>query len=204
MAGVMIASQKRISPFIIHTLEPIKQIFGALFFSSIGLHIYPSFLYNEGILLLTLTLFVMVFKVVVSALVVNIAFRVRVKNAIVIGVGLAQISEFTFVLASKAKGLVFRLEIRFSLCSRGILSREFFFILIGITSISMFLSPFLWYLVTSFYIQKQPEQDEFLFVSSVAEVEMFLEGGQLGAGQEADFQGMFEGSATSSRSEKMD
>lgn len=113
----MIASQKRISPFIMHTLEPIKHIFGALFFSSIGLHIYPSFLYKEGLLLLTLTAFVMVFKVLVSSLVVNVIFRVRFNYSIVIGgkfhlgslnfllflVGLAQMSEFTFVLASKAK-----------------------------------------------------------------------------------------------------
>ena len=135
VAGAMVASQKTVSEQVLHKLEPFKQIFSALFFASIGLHIYPSFLYNEGGLLISLTLIVMVSKTVVTFITMNAVFRIPAKTSALIGVGLGQVSEFTFVLASKAKG-------------RGILSREFFFLLIGVTSMSMFLSPFFWFLST--------------------------------------------------------
>lgn len=130
VAGMMIANQKNIAESVLSKLEPFKQIFSALFFASIGLHIYPSFLYNEGFLLITLTLIVMFSKALITFFVMVI-FRIPVKTSALIGIGLGQISEFTFVLASKAK-------------SKGIVSRELFFILIGITSMSMFLSPFFW------------------------------------------------------------
>ncbi|KAJ3344642.1 Transmembrane and coiled-coil domains-containing protein 3 [Kappamyces sp. JEL0680] len=131
VAGVMIVSHKHLGEHVSKSAEAIKQVFGALFFASIGLHIYPSFLYNEGILLLTLTLVIITFKIVLTMLVIHFFFRKTLRNSFIIGVGLAQISEFTFVLSSKAK-------------SAGILSRELFFILIGVTGISMFLSPFVW------------------------------------------------------------
>lgn len=103
VCGVVIAGQKQLSEEVVHTLDSIKQLFGALFFASIGLHIYPSFLYNEGPLLISLTLFLMFFKVVLTFGVVNVVFRKDSRTSMIISVGLGQISEFTFVLASKAK-----------------------------------------------------------------------------------------------------
>jgi predicted Kef-type K+ transport protein len=104
VAGVMIASKPKLGDAVMHSVESLKQFFGALFFASIGLHIYPSFLIEEGFLLLGLTLIVILFKVLLTTIVIYCAFRKPLRESFIIGVGLAQISEFTFVLSSKAKG----------------------------------------------------------------------------------------------------
>ena len=104
VAGMLLASQKKLTEEISHTLEPLKQVFGALFFASIGLHIYPSFLIKEGVLLLLLTALAILFKIVFCFLLLLLVFRLDFRTCAIIAVGLGQISEFTFVLASKAKG----------------------------------------------------------------------------------------------------
>ena len=104
VAGMLLASQRKLTEDIFHILEPLKQVFGALFFASIGLHIYPSFLISEGGLLLLLTLLAILFKIVFCFALLLFVFRLESKTCAVIAVGLGQISEFTFVLASKAKG----------------------------------------------------------------------------------------------------
>lgn len=103
VCGVVIAGQHTLAEQVVESVEPIKRMFGALFFASIGLHIYPSFLYNEWKLLISLAVFLMFFKILLSFIVINVVFRKRARNALVIAVALGQISEFTFVLASKAK-----------------------------------------------------------------------------------------------------
>jgi Kef-type K+ transport system membrane component KefB len=103
VAGMMMASRKKLSEAIEHALEPVRDIFGCLFFATIGLHIYPSFLIQEGLLLIVLTILVVGFKIFIAATVMHFIFRRSWRDALVISVGLGQISEFTFVLASKAK-----------------------------------------------------------------------------------------------------
>jgi Kef-type K+ transport system membrane component KefB len=103
VAGMYMASSKPLADGIEHTLESVKSIFGGLFFASIGLHIYPSFLIKEGLLLIVLTLIVVLVKIFLATMVIHFIFRRTWRTAIVISVGLAQVSEFTFVLASKAK-----------------------------------------------------------------------------------------------------
>jgi Kef-type K+ transport system membrane component KefB len=103
VAGMMMASQKKLSEAIEHTLAPVRDIFGCLFFASIGLHIYPSFLIQEGLLLIVLTFVVISTKICIGMTIIHFIFRRSWRDAMVISVGLGQISEFTFVLASKAK-----------------------------------------------------------------------------------------------------
>jgi K+-transporting ATPase A subunit len=55
-----------------------------------------------------------------------------------VGIGLGQISEFVFVLASK--GICFLMIAKES----KIIGREIFYLLIGTTTLTMILSPFLW------------------------------------------------------------
>eukprot|EP00842_Homolaphlyctis_polyrhiza_P004773 jgi/Hompol1/5297/HPOL_000936-RA len=136
VAGVMISSRKVLSDATIHVAEPLRGMFSALFFASIGLHIYPSFLLNEGILLVLLTAVVVLCKIVCAMLVLRIVFSYSWTNSLTVAIGLGQISEFTFVLASKAKSLE-------------LLSREIFYLLLGVTTLSMFISPLLWH-ATSF------------------------------------------------------
>nr|KAJ3420987.1 Transmembrane and coiled-coil domains-containing protein 3 [Polyrhizophydium stewartii] len=137
VAGVMVATRKNVADATIHVVEPLRGMFSALFFASIGLHIYPSFLVNEGGLLIILTTLTVVAKVVISTLVLKAILGFRWTTSITASVGLGQISEFTFVFASKAKSL-------------HILSRETFYLLLGVTTLSLLVSPALWH-ITSYF-----------------------------------------------------
>ncbi|KAI8812855.1 Sodium/hydrogen exchanger family-domain-containing protein [Cladochytrium replicatum] len=133
IAGVTISSQqwKSHAESTIHAIEPLKDVFAAMFFASIGLHIYPSFFLNEGVLLLLLAAAAVAFKYANTIVVMMGVFRYDMRTASLISTGLAQISEFTFVIASRAK-------------SNGTISREAYYTLLGTASISLIISPLLW------------------------------------------------------------
>ena len=107
VAGVIVATRKGVAETTLKTTQSLKEVFSALFFASIGLHIYPSFIVKEGLLLLALTILTILFKIVLTTVTMHILFRQSLRNSLTIGVGLCQISEFTFVLASKAKRYIF-------------------------------------------------------------------------------------------------
>ncbi|KAJ3293663.1 Transmembrane and coiled-coil domains-containing protein 3 [Borealophlyctis nickersoniae] len=135
VAGVVISAQKSHGEKALHTIEPLRDLFASLFFASIGLHIYPSFLLNEGQLLLMLTLGAMLFKIVTTLGVMMLVFRKDFNTAATIGVGLGQVSEYAFVFAARAK-------------SAGVITREIYYLLLGVTALSLLISPLLWRLVT--------------------------------------------------------
>src|SRR5436309_9886626 len=54
VAGVFIHNCRYIVDSSISVVEPVKDMFSCLFFASIGLHIYPSFLINEAPILIIL------------------------------------------------------------------------------------------------------------------------------------------------------
>jgi Kef-type K+ transport system membrane component KefB len=66
VAGVIVASDEKLSESVMEQTRPLKELFSALFFASLGLHIYPSFLLNEGLLLVLLAASCMFFKVVLT------------------------------------------------------------------------------------------------------------------------------------------
>ncbi|CAO3599332.1 unnamed protein product [Absidia cylindrospora] len=115
---------------LLSVISPVRDLFSCLFFASIGLHIYPSFLASELILLLTLTTMVMGFKYVVT-MGVLFALKFDMHTCSTMSVALAQISEFVFVLASRAKQLQ-------------IISREVYYLLLAVTSLTLMATPVLW------------------------------------------------------------
>lgn len=93
---------------IIHEIEelmaPLKDLFGAIFFVSIGMLIDPKIMweYKETIALLCLvTIFGKIFSTSFGALISGQSF----KNSLQVGMGLAQIGEFSFIIASLGVGL---------------------------------------------------------------------------------------------------
>ena len=136
VSGVIISSNtlKGLDKNVIQRIESLRDFFGCLFFAAIGLHIYPSFLYNHGKLLIFMAISVMVSKILVAYIVMRLFFRLQNWKTFTIGVALCQVSEFAFVLASKAKSL-------------GILSKEMYYLLLGVASISILLTPFAWKLL---------------------------------------------------------
>jgi Kef-type K+ transport system membrane component KefB len=133
VAGMIIGSRKSLADKVVHSIEPLRQLFSTFFFASIGLFIYPKFLYTEGVLLIFLTIGTILFKILSTTLVLCLMFRQPFKSSLIVSIGLGQVSEFTFILASKAK-------------QTQILQRDTYFLLVGVTTISIIVSPILWHL----------------------------------------------------------
>jgi Kef-type K+ transport system membrane component KefB len=126
-AGVIVRSRKGLFETSLKVIEPVRDLFACLFFAGIGLHIYPSFLASEAVLLLTLATGVIGFKYIVTCVILYL-FQFDIHKSSTMAIALAQISEFGFVLASRAKQL-------------SIISREIYYVLIAITSITLIATP---------------------------------------------------------------
>ncbi|KAK4342472.1 hypothetical protein RND71_038288 [Anisodus tanguticus] len=85
-------------------VEPIRNFFAALFLASIGMLIHVHFLWNHIDILVAAVILVIVIKTIVVAAVVK-GFGYTNKVAILVGMSLAQIGEFAFVLLSRASNL---------------------------------------------------------------------------------------------------
>ncbi|KAI8644516.1 Sodium/hydrogen exchanger family-domain-containing protein [Parasitella parasitica] len=126
-AGVIIRSRKGMFETSLKVIEPVRDMFACLFFASIGLHIYPSFLASEAMLLLTLAAGVIGFKYVAICVILYL-FKFDIHKSSAMAIALAQISEFGFVLASRAKQL-------------SIISREVYYLLLATTAITLIATP---------------------------------------------------------------
>ncbi|KAK4517101.1 uncharacterized protein ATC70_000431 [Mucor velutinosus] len=126
-AGVIIRSRKGMFETSIKVIEPVRDMFACLFFASIGLHIYPSFLASEAMLLLTLAAGVIGFKYIATCVILYL-FKFDIHKSSSMAIALAQISEFGFVLASRAKQL-------------SIISREVYYLLLATTAITLIATP---------------------------------------------------------------
>jgi Kef-type K+ transport system membrane component KefB len=111
-------------------------LFASIFFTSLGLHVFPSFLAQQAGLLMLISIFIMGFKVIIAINTLHILLGMDVRRSLAIGLSLSQVSEFAFVLASKGKKM-------------GILTKEAYYLLIGATSITLVVTPFVWPLVKS-------------------------------------------------------
>ncbi|RCH82012.1 Transmembrane and coiled-coil domains-containing protein 3, partial [Rhizopus stolonifer] len=103
-AGVIIRSQKNMYETSLVAIEPVRDLFACLFFAAIGLHTYPTFLASEAMLLLILASGVIGFKFIATCIILYL-FKFDIHKSSKMAIALAQISEFGFVLASRAKQL---------------------------------------------------------------------------------------------------
>ncbi|KAL9225255.1 hypothetical protein vseg_001203 [Gypsophila vaccaria] len=132
VAGVMIST----TDFAQHTLdqvEPIRNLFAALFLSSIGLLIHVHFLWNHVDILLASVILVVVFKTSVAAVVTK-AFGYSLRTSFQVGLTLAQIGEFAFVLLSRASNL-------------HLVEGKMYLLLLGTTALSLVTTPVLFKLM---------------------------------------------------------
>ena len=82
-----------------HIIKPVKDLFGAIFFVSVGMLIDPALLWEYKIPILILTLVVMAGQILFASFGVLLSGQ-PVKIAIQSGFSLAQIGEFAFIIAS--------------------------------------------------------------------------------------------------------
>ncbi|PHT53012.1 K(+) efflux antiporter 5 [Capsicum baccatum] len=132
VAGVMIST----TDFAQHTLdqvEPIRNLFSALFLASIGMLIHVQFLWTHVDILLASVILVIVFKTTVAAVITRI-FGYNIRTSVIVGLLLAQIGEFAFVLLSRASNL-------------HIVQGKMYVLLLGTTALSLVTTPVLFKLI---------------------------------------------------------
>ncbi|XP_027722429.1 transmembrane and coiled-coil domain-containing protein 3 isoform X4 [Vombatus ursinus] len=133
LAGALISSQGHmVTEEIMSYVEPIRDFLAIIFFASIGLHVFPTFVIYELTVLMFLTLSVVIMKFVLAVLVLSLILSKSSQYIKwIVSAGLAQVSEFSFVLGSRAR-------------RAGIISREVYLLILSVTTLSLLLAPALW------------------------------------------------------------
>jgi CPA2 family monovalent cation:H+ antiporter-2 len=103
LAGLII-SQSDYAHETLARLLPLRDVFVALFFVTIGVLIDPRVVVSNHALLATMIGLIMIGKFVIWTAVVRL-FGYPTATACLVGVGLTQIGEFSFVLVQAARGL---------------------------------------------------------------------------------------------------
>ncbi|KAL0558486.1 hypothetical protein IC582_003059 [Cucumis melo] len=131
-AGVMISTTD-LAQHTLEQVEPIRNFFAALFLASIGMLIHVHFLWNHIDILLAAVILVIIIKTVVVTTVVK-GFGYNNKTSLLVGMSLAQIGEFAFVLLSRASNL-------------HLVEGKLYILLLGTTALSLVTTPLLFKLI---------------------------------------------------------
>lgn len=122
----------------IQRLVPVTDFFTIFFFNSIGLHVNPRFLLGEAMELLYVSTITVILKTFVLWMVIIVMFsltskrtRCNKRGSLLIALGSSHISEFSFVIASRAR-------------KSEMFSREAYYVLAGITSCCLIIVPILY------------------------------------------------------------
>lgn len=111
-----------------HLVEPIKNLFGAVFFVSVGMMIDPKIIVDYAAIILLFTVVVLVGRVIFATLGV-MASGQGLKVAVQSGFSLAQIGEFSFIIASLGMSL-------------GVISDTLYPIIVAVSVITTFTTPY--------------------------------------------------------------
>ncbi|XP_059759176.1 transmembrane and coiled-coil domain-containing protein 3 isoform X2 [Balaenoptera ricei] len=133
LAGALVSSQGHVvAEEVVSYVEPVRDFLAIVFFASIGLHVFPTFVLYELTVLLVLTLSVVVMKFVLAALVLSLLLpKTSQYVKWIVAAGLAQVSEFSLVLGSRAR-------------RARVISREVYLLILSVTTLSLLLAPLLW------------------------------------------------------------
>ncbi|MDQ3931120.1 MAG: cation:proton antiporter [Chloroflexota bacterium] len=127
--GGIVVSESEFSQHVLDEITPVRDIFATLFFVSIGMLMNPAFLLSHGLEIALLVIAILAGKFAISSVVVAL-FGYSVPSAARIGLLLAQIGEFSFVLAGV--GL-----------ARGAISDELYGIILAAALLTLALNPLL-------------------------------------------------------------
>lgn len=96
VAGIVV-SESRFSEKALSDILPLKTVFNAVFFVSVGMLLDPRYAFDHAGLVLGIVAGVMVLKILITGGAV-LALGYPIRSAAAVGLGLAQIGEFSFVL----------------------------------------------------------------------------------------------------------
>lgn len=112
-----------------HVVEPLKNLFGAVFFISVGMMVDPASLLVYWKPILVVSLVTLIGKLIISTLGVLLSGE-RLKTSMQSGFSLAQIGEFAFIIATLGISL-------------GVMSEFLYPIVIAVSVITTFTTPYL-------------------------------------------------------------
>uniref|UniRef100_A0A8D3AH96 Transmembrane and coiled-coil domains 3 n=1 Tax=Scophthalmus maximus TaxID=52904 RepID=A0A8D3AH96_SCOMX len=143
LAGALLSTQGHmVTAEVMGCIEPIRDFLAIIFFASIGLHVFPTFVLYELTILLVLTLSLVIMKFVMAVLVLSAILPPGSRHIRwIVSAGLAQVSEFSFVLSSRAR-------------RAGIISREVYLLVLSVTTLSLLLAPVLWRVTTHRWVSR--------------------------------------------------
>ncbi|XP_050965562.1 transmembrane and coiled-coil domain-containing protein 3 isoform X4 [Labeo rohita] len=133
LAGALLSSQGHmVTTEVMSCTEPVRDFLAIIFFASIGLHVFPTFVLYELTILLVLTFSLVIMKFIMAVVVLSAILPPGSRHIRwLVSAGLAQVSEFSFVLGSRAR-------------RAGIISREVYLLVLSVTTLSLLLAPVLW------------------------------------------------------------
>lgn len=137
----MVINESDYSHQALNDIIPLRDIFGLVFFTSIGMLIDPAFISQNILLVLILVVLVLLGKFIIFTS-LSLIFKYKRIIPLALGFGLAQIGEFSFVLARS--GL-----------QNKIINKEIFSLMLSVSVITMIISPFLSLLATPLYSLKR-------------------------------------------------
>lgn len=120
-----------------HLIKPVKDLFGAVFFVSVGMLIDPRAIVEYGWPVVIVTLLTMVGKLVSTTAGALISGQ-PLKQSIQVGMSMAQIGEFAFIVATLGLSL-------------GVISDFLFPVAVGASAITTFTTPYFIKLSTPVY-----------------------------------------------------
>jgi CPA2 family monovalent cation:H+ antiporter-2 len=120
-----------------HIFEPVKNLFGAVFFVSVGMMINPETLLQYGWIVLAvtlLTIFGKFFSTTVGAVISGQSLR----QSVLVGMSMAQIGEFAFIVATLGMSL-------------GVISDFLFPVAVAASAVTTFTTPYMIKYADNFY-----------------------------------------------------
>lgn len=137
----MVINESDYSHQALNDIIPLRDIFGLVFFTSIGMLLDPSFILNNLSQVFILVALVIAGKFIVFSL-MGAAFRYFNIIPLAMGLGLSQVGEFSFVLARSA------------LASKAI-GPDLYSLMLSVSVLTMLVSPFLAQLTVPLYSLKR-------------------------------------------------
>lgn len=122
---------------IIKVVEPVKNLFGAVFFVSVGMLVDPAILVVYSWPIVTLVLVIIIGQVIFGSLSFLIGGQ-SLKSAMQCGFSMAQIGEFSFIIASLGLSL-------------GVIGKFLYPVVVAVSVITTFLTPYMIRMATPAY-----------------------------------------------------
>lgn len=130
------------SKHIEHLIEPLKNLFGAVFFVSVGMMIDPMVISDHAGLIVLFSLVVLIGRIIFATVGV-VASGQSLKVALQSGFSLAQIGEFSFIIATLGMSL-------------GVISDMLYPIIVAVSVITTFTTPYCIKAAEPFYAWLEP------------------------------------------------